>query len=250
MKKPPKGIFFDLDDTIVSLDASADRLWKEVCVEFGPKIKGAHHDSLLLAIEKTRKWFWQDAERHARGRHNLAKTRREIVRIAFSESGLSCCDHANDLADAFTERRTEKLELFPHAERTLETLSRSGVKLGLITNGHGDGQRKKVVKLKLERFFECILIEGEVGIAKPDPAIFQMALDRLGLSASGTWRVGDNLEWDVSAAQSMGILGIWNDFKREGLPSDTSIRPDRIINEIGELIERSEYHSWTISNTK
>ena len=64
-----------------------------------------------------------------------------------------------------------------------------------------------------------------------------MTLNRLELSPEETWMVGDNLEWDVAGAQSVGIFGVWNDYAGKGLSSDTSVRPDRIINEIGELIE-------------
>ncbi len=238
MNKPPKGILFDLDDTIISLEASADKLWEDVSAEFSKKVDSVEFDSLLSAINSSRMWYWRDPDRHARGRHSLGDTRREIVRMAFSEIGLSkFVDQADELADTFTERRLEKLEYFPNAEHTLKAISQSEVKLGLITNGHAEGQREKVSKFQLERFFECILIEGEVGIAKPDPGIFRSALNWLGLSAEEVWMVGDNLEWDVAGAQSVGIFGIWNDFRREGLPSNTSVRPDRIIYEISELIE-------------
>jgi len=51
-----------------------------------------------------------------------------------------------------------------------------------------------------------------------------------------TWMVGDNLEWDVSGAQAVGIYGIWLDKHLHGLPHAATARPDRIIRSIAELV--------------
>lgn len=48
--------------------------------------------------------------------------------------------------------------------------------------------------------------------------------------------VGDNLEWDVAGAQAVGIRGIWLDRHGRGAPAQTTIRPDRVIASIGELL--------------
>jgi putative hydrolase of the HAD superfamily len=49
------------------------------------------------------------------------------------------------------------------------------------------------------------------------------------------WFVGDNLEWDVAAPQNLGMCAVWIDTARAGLPSGTTVRPDRIIHALGEL---------------
>ena len=59
----------------------------------------------------------------------------------------------------------------------------------------------------------------------------------LSVEASAAWCVGDNLEWDVAGAQAVGILAIWNDYARTGLPPGCTIRPDRIIHRIADLLE-------------
>jgi len=117
MNSLPKGILFDLDDTIIPLDASAGKLWEEVCEEFAPKIGGADYEPLLSTINKTRKWYWQDAERRKTGDYGLA--RREIVRKVFADLGLRAFDCADTLADTFTERRMDQVDFFPHSERIL-----------------------------------------------------------------------------------------------------------------------------------
>ena len=232
-----KGILFDLDDTIICFDSLAKGLWGEISAEFAPKLNGMDSEALFSAISKARKWFWRDAQRHYRGRHNLRETRREIVRRSFSDLGISNFAQADEIADVFSERRTDRLELFPGAEETLKQLCQDGIRLALITNGHGADQREKISKFDLERFFESILIEGEVGIAKPDPKIFRMALDELRLMPEDTWMVGDNLEWDIAGAQNVGIFAVWNDCRGEGLPADGPVQPNRIVSGIHELLD-------------
>lgn len=106
----------------------------------------------------------------------------------------------------------------------------------LITNGSAEKQRGKINRFCLSGFFEFCLIEGEVGVGKPDTRVFEIALQNLGLGPEDVWMVGDNLVWDVEAPQKLGIYSVWNDFRKTGLPENSTIIPDRIINEISELL--------------
>lgn len=75
-----------------------------------------------------------------------------------------------------------------------------------------------------------------MGVGKPDLRVFRIALEKLGLRADEVWMVGDNLVWDIEAPQKVGIYSIWNDFRKKGLPKDSTIVPNRIINSITELL--------------
>ncbi len=86
------------------------------------------------------------------------------------------------------------------------------------------------------RFFATILIEGELGYGKPEERVYRQALAQLDLEAGEVWSVGDHLDWDVAAPQRLGMFGIWNDFRREGLPPSSPVVPDRIIRGIRELV--------------
>jgi putative hydrolase of the HAD superfamily len=118
----------------------------------------------------------------------------------------------------------------------LHHLRSLGVKLGLLTNGGSEGQRAKIERFALAAHFDYIGIEGEVGYGKPDLGAYESALRGLQASSDDTWMVGDNLEWDVSGAQAVGIYGIWLDKQGRGLPPDATARPDRIIRSIAELV--------------
>jgi putative hydrolase of the HAD superfamily len=233
----PQGILFDLDDTIIAFDAVADPTWKRICEEYAGKSTLFDPDSLYNAIHEARTWYWSDKNRHKIGRMNLDRTRREIVRRAFENLDVANRSLAHEIADTYSAQREEAVHFFAGAEDTLKALTARGISLALVTNGDARKQRNKVRRFCLNRFFKTILIEGELGFGKPEEAVYVRALDDLNLDPEMVWSIGDNLEWDVSAPQKLGIFGIWNDFRGEGLPPSSGVIPDRIVNSISELIE-------------
>ena len=84
--------------------------------------------------------------------------------------------------------------------------------------------------------FDHIQIEGEHGFGKPEERAYLHAMQTLGVTASETWMIGDNLEWEVVAPQRLGIYAIWIDVHGDGLPADSTVKPDRIIRSLTELL--------------
>lgn len=105
--------------------------------------------------------------------------------------------------------------------------------LALITNGASDTQRSSLRLLDLEDRFDAVLISGEVGVAKPDPAIFLMAADRLGTEPAAVWHIGDNLGTDVAGACTAGLTAVW--LNRLGAAPPADVRPDHEIRSLSEL---------------
>ena len=126
--------------------------------------------------------------------------------------------------------------LFPNTEDILGQLVNQNVKLALLTNGAGEAQREKIKRFGLSLYFPVCLIEGELGFGKPDRRVFEMALNKMAVKPQQTWMVGDDLERDISGAQTSGIFSIWFDYKEKGLPEGSPIMPDKIINNITELL--------------
>jgi len=233
----PKGILFDLDDTIIAYSAIMEPLWRQICRRYADRSALFNADELYGAIRKTSSWYWSDPERHRAGRTDLHKTRRKIVNMAFGEMSVDNPFLADEIADCFSEERELHVAFFPGAENALEILIERDVSLALVTNGESSKQRKKIDRFGLEKFFKSILIEGEVGFGKPEKEVYLRALHELGLDPEDVWMVGDNLEWEVAAPQRLGIFSIWNDFNRKGLPDFSEITPDRIIHSISELVQ-------------
>lgn len=84
-----------------------------------------------------------------------------------------------------------------------------GFRLGVITNGDGEQQRAKLAALGLAGRLEVIVVSGEAGFAKPDPRIFRLAAERLGLAPERCFYTGDRLDIDARAAQAAGMRAAW-----------------------------------------
>ena len=93
-------------------------------------------------------------------------------------------------------------------------------------------QREKLRALGIEHRFAGIVISGDVGVAKPDPAAFATALEALGVVPEGVWHVGDNPEADVAGARA-GLTSVW--LNRTGRPrSEREPAPDIEIRSLSE----------------
>lgn len=231
----PSAILLDLDDTVIAFDAVADDCWKSICTRYSPRT-GIGAEKLFAAVSRSRAWYWSDLERHRFGRSDLKGARRQIVKRAFGELGLDRDDVVARLADDFTEERERLVRPFPRAIETLEELRRRGVLLALITNGEARFQRSKIERFDLARLFDCILIEGEFGTGKPDPAVFRHVLKALGRQAQDAWMVGDSLIFDIAPANALGIFSVWMDSAGAGIPASATCKPDRTIQSLVEIV--------------
>ena len=229
------GILFDLDDTLVAFDAVTNQSWKEVCLEYTTSKPGLNPEALFAAIRKVSDWYWGDPERHRIGRNNMPPARRSIVREAFLTMDLPEID-ADATAERYSTVRLDNMYVLPGVQSTLGLLRSRGYRLGLLTNGDGETQRFKIERFGLARYFETILIEGELGFGKPDVRVYRLALSALGLTPERAWMVGDNLNWDVEAPQRMGIKAIWIDRKETGVPLGSTAPPHRVIRDISEVL--------------
>ena len=231
----PPALLLDLDDTILADSASAEGCWDVVCSGYAPAL-GLDDRLLLQAIDARRRWFWQGPARHRRGRMDLAAARVEIIVAALGELGVVAAAEAEAMAGAFGALREQRLAPFDGAVEALARLRAAGVRMALVTNGAGPAQRRKIERFGLARYFDGIVVEGEFGAGKPEAQVFRYALGMVAARPEEAWMVGDNLEWDVAGAQAVGMAGVWVDFMGQGLAVGGSVRPDRVIGNLGDLL--------------
>ncbi|HLY27766.1 MAG TPA: HAD family hydrolase, partial [Aggregatilineales bacterium] len=197
----PRAILFDLDDTILNDTGDNQHCWELACEIYAPQLGGISSIELLTAIETYRRWYWDDPERHRSGRLNMVEARRHIVTVAIQQLGVDSPEIACRLADYHTGLREELLAPFAGALETLQQVQKQDIRTALITNGSGSAQRRKIERFNLASYFDCILVEGEFGVGKPDPQVYLHAIASLNVQPNQTWMIGDNLEWDVAAPQ-------------------------------------------------
>ncbi len=137
------------------------------------------------------------------------------------------------LADEYVVGMGAYGELYPGARDVLDRLGQTA-SLGLVTNGLGEVVRARVVRLELESLFDAIVISGEVGVSKPDAAIFELAFEALGQPDMQTaLMIGDSLGSDITGANNFGIAACW--YNPAGKPRPSGAQIDHEIAELDEL---------------
>lgn len=119
----------------------------------------------------------------------------------------------------------------PEAARVLEELGREGLRLAVISNTEDGRARDALEAAGLASYFDIVIDSHLVGCKKPDPAIFRLALERLGVEATEAAFVGDSYEFDALAAHAVGMRAILLD------PLD--IHPESVcprIETLGDLL--------------
>jgi putative hydrolase of the HAD superfamily len=234
VRRLPRVLLIDLDDTVVRYGAGGEGLWVEVVERFAaalPVPVARFH----AALDEVRHRFWEDPERSRVARQDMFAARRAILAQAFEMLKLSPeSELVREVADAYSSEREARVAPFPGALEALAELRRRGHRLGLLTNGGARLQRAKIERFALARFFDAIRVEGELGIGKPLPAAFAGALAALGASGEPAAMIGDDLEADVAGAQRAGLAAVWVDHRGGGPGSP--VRPDRVVRSLAELV--------------
>jgi 2-haloacid dehalogenase len=125
------------------------------------------------------------------------------------------------------------LDAYEDVPDMLERLKRAGMRTAILSNGTPKMLAAAVKAARLEGLLDAVLSVEEVGVFKPDPRVYQLAVDRLGLPAPAIAFLSANA-WDAHAASAFGMRVVWcNRFgqRRERLPGE----PDREIGSLAEL---------------
>jgi putative hydrolase of the HAD superfamily len=161
----------------------------------------------------------------------------DFARAGFRELFARTADLTGSDADAlfgaYLEAWPRHLRLFDDVLPALETL-RANHRLALISNGLGRDQRLKIDRLGLGDYFEVLVISEEIGVTKPEPAIFAHTLKELGLPAKAAVHAGDNPHHDVAGARGHGMRSVW--VNRAGGRFDGPGDADAEVSDLGGLV--------------
>lgn len=188
-----RAVFLDLDDTLFDRVAALRR-WAITAL---PELT-AEDEAWLIA-------------RDGRGR----TPRLEFATAVVERFGLDARPAV--LAASFS------LQLASQVEREAgvrELIARLAIqtRVAIVTNGSGAAQRMKLRRLGLDQLVHAVFISGELGVAKPDPEIFQRALKWSGQAAGDCLFVGDDPINDIAPAAALGIVTAWR--AREAWPTE------------------------------
>jgi putative hydrolase of the HAD superfamily len=126
--------------------------------------------------------------------------------------------------------------LFEDVLPTLERLEAAGLTLGVVSNFE-EWLERLLESLHVTRYFDVRVISGVEGVEKPDPKIFRLALDRIGVEPEEAVYVGDSVHFDVEPATAVGMLGVLLD-RRGRFPDHAGLRITS-LEELPGILEKS-----------
>lgn len=202
-----KAIFFDLDHTIWDFDRNAEETLHELYYQYKFdqlfQQKGSSNFIEKYTLNNHRLW---DLYHHGKiDKATLRKARfvdtfiqlgvdPQLFPVAFEEEYLAICP--------------TKTNLFPHAYETLDYLQ-DKYALHLISNGFKEACEKKLTHCNLYPYFQTVVISEMVGYNKPNPLIFEYAINQGNCTKENAIMIGDNLDADVRGAQNFGMDAIY-----------------------------------------
>ena len=184
-KSTIKALYFDLDHTLWDFEQNSALAFKALFKQYDI---GLELDSFLNVYIPNNTAYWR---LYREGKIDKEKLRYERLKTVFDQLNYKASDALIfDMADAYIQTLPEYNTLFPGAISILEAL-KPHYALHMITNGFKDVQHFKMKNSGLSPYFETVTDSSSVGKKKPDPEIFNHALNVRGVSPSEAVMVGD-----------------------------------------------------------
>jgi putative hydrolase of the HAD superfamily len=225
---PPeiKAVCLDIDDTLVDFTRAA-------------------RSALFALIGRDDMWpAWQRVTdefvaRAVAGELAPKAMREHRTKAFFAEQlGIQLDDETVSVLEA---RRQTRMcggwRLYTDALPCLNWLRAAGLKVAAVTNASGPQQHTKLADMGITRYFDAVVIAGELGVAKPDPRIFHAACQRLHVEPGEAVHIGDRLDLDAIGARDAGLHGVWlNRTRTPGPPTPVGVHTIRDLDDLPELL--------------
>lgn len=204
-----KGILFDLDGTLLDRDSSLIAFLENQYDRIHAFYDVDKHMFIERFIQLDQKGYvWKD----------------KVYQSLVKEMNLALS--WEELLEDYVESFQNHCIGFSGLIELLDFIKEKNLKLGIITNGFGRFQMNNIKGLKIDHYFDEILISEVEGLRKPDIEIFTRAANRLGIEPHEAIFVGDHPVNDVEASIKAGMVGIWkeDDFFERPSKDDRSIK--------------------------
>jgi 2-haloacid dehalogenase len=221
-----KWVMFDADGTLFDYERAEFAALKSTYEELGLPFEVAH----AQVYRRINGHMWLDFEK---GKISQRRLRTKRFELLFDALQIEC-----DI-EKFSRRYLANLalgtDLIDGAETVVSSLyGRAG--LLLITNGLSEVQRPRFAHSAVGRYFSHVVISEEVGVAKPDSRIFDIAFEKMGHPyKTDVLIVGDSLTSDIKGGHLYGIDTCWFNPGRKLLDPGLEVRYE--IGELAELLE-------------
>lgn len=209
---------FDAYGTLFDVGAAAERLEGALGEAWRPLADVWRSKQLEYA------WLRSLMGRHA----DFWQVTGEALDYAMRRLGVEDAALRRGLMDLYLE-----LPPYPDVKAALTRLKAGGVELAILSNGSPTMLKSATESAGLADLFDAVLSAEEVGVYKPHPSVYRLAVDRLGVPPERICFCSSNA-WDASGAKAFGYAVVW--CNRSGLPPENLLEPpDQEITSLAAL---------------
>jgi HAD superfamily hydrolase (TIGR01662 family) len=233
--EPIEALLFDLDGTLVDALSAWDAAFETafaLAVAAHPRLA-----DLGGGVEVHRAVFRPlvgEEHRAAGSGHWDPDFLRRAFRALLARHAQPDVELADRLYATYAATWPQHVRLYDEVPAMLDAL-RGRYRLAIVSNGDGPEQRRKIAPLGLDADFPIVCISGELGVRKPEAAIFERALEALGVPAARAMHIGDDVRADVDGARGAGLAAaVW--VRRDGeARSEAAPRADAVLDSLAAL---------------
>ncbi len=192
-------VFFDLDHTLWDFEKNSALTFQKIFEEHNVRVE---LEDFLREYVPINLAFWK--------LYRENKIQKEALRYLRLRKVFDSLKYPIEdllitlLADAYIEHLSTYDHLLPYSREILNYLKPT-YRLHIITNGFEEIQAKKLRNSNIHGYFEQVINSEMAGVKKPDPRIFQLALERTRVLPNRALMIGDNLEADIIGARAVGF---------------------------------------------
>lgn len=220
-------LLFDADETLFDFKMAEKQAFLRALEEYNLDVD--KEESLKL-YSQINKHIWEEFERG-----EITADRLRVERFERFSKKIKIDFDAVSFSKAYAKFLGEGAYLFDDSVEVIDYLSKK-YKLALVTNGLKDVQKSRISKTPLKDYFQELIISDEIKISKPDPRIFDYALDKLDhMDKSKVLMIGDSLTSDMQGGINAGIDTCW--YNPNHLENKSGLNLTYEIHSLNELKE-------------
>ncbi|WP_432403443.1 YjjG family noncanonical pyrimidine nucleotidase [Wukongibacter sp. M2B1] len=218
-------IIFDADETLFDFKKSEKDAFRNTMLEFDIEYDENHHFKIYKEINTA---IWKELEDGL-----ITQKKLKLERFKRLSDRLDSGFDEAEFAKAYMKHLSYISLLYDDSIELVEGLHKD-YRLTIITNGLKVVQDNRIRKSIIAKYFEDIVVSEEVQVSKPDPKIFELALENIKhTDKSKVLIVGDSLTSDIQGGINFGIDTCW--FNPNRIENKTEIKPTYEISKLMEL---------------
>ncbi|HKX46896.1 MAG TPA: TIGR02253 family HAD-type hydrolase [Planctomycetota bacterium] len=224
-----RAVLFDIDDTLYSTTEFAQRARANAVRAMVEAGLGLPEEVVARELDEVIAEFSSNYD------HHFDKLLQRLRPAALERINPAVVVAAG--VAAYHDTKFRELKPFPDVVPLLRTLRSAGVGRGIVSHGWTVKQAEKIVRLGLLPYLDldAIFISDQIGIAKPNPKLYQTALRDLGLQASDVLYVGDHPAHDVGPPKALGMRTAWCRRSTKWKLQPDEPQPDHVLDDFEEL---------------